>query len=70
MKFEGSPDPMVSSALFAPEVKVNEFLFGKDVAQTTSKAKSVVDLKESFGRPKNVQGGLTVIVNGRTRLPV
>jgi len=48
---------MVASALCAPEVKVNEFLFGKDVAKTTSKAKSVADLKKSFGRPKNVQGG-------------
>ena len=57
MKFELSPDPMVASALCAPEVKVNEFLFGKDVAKTTSKAKSMVDLKKSFGRPKNVQGG-------------
>ncbi|XP_065584386.1 uncharacterized protein LOC136043405 [Artemia franciscana] len=57
MKFELSPDPMVASALCTPEVKVTEFLFGKDVAKTTSKAKSVADLKKSFGRPKNVQGG-------------
>ena len=57
MKFELSPDPMVASALCAPEVKVTEFLFGKDVAKTTSKAKSVAYLKKSFGRPKNVQGG-------------
>ncbi|XP_065584556.1 uncharacterized protein LOC136043572 isoform X1 [Artemia franciscana] len=71
MKFELSPDPMVASALCAPEVKVTEFLFGKDVATTTSKAKSVADLKKSFGRPKNVQGGgPTVIADGRTRLPV
>jgi len=57
MKFELSPDPTVASALCAPEVKVTEYLFGKDIAKTTSKAKSVADLKKSFGKPKNVQGG-------------
>ena len=58
MKFEVSPDPKVASALCAPKVKVTEFLFGKDVAKTTFKAKSVADLKKSFGRPKTCKGGL------------
>ena len=57
MIFEINSDPTVASALCAPEVKVTEFLFGKDVGKLPSKAKTMVDLEESFGRPKHTRGG-------------
>ena len=66
MIFEMNPDYIVALALCAPEVKVKEFLFGKDVAKTPSKAKTMVDLED-----QNIQEeGYTVIAIGRTGTPL